>query len=177
MIAHPSRHGPSTAIGNDATHDGARIDLIKRPRGQGCGRFPVDVRPRPPSVAATATYQSESRIQIVAPQTATNQQMATNRESQISASSRFIGAASWCWFGRKCGGGADALPQHLHPVSLLHAKELGFAAKSDGFQAPRTCVQRGIVAERLPIVFGSRRRSDRSVTRCRYCRAIRWDAD
>ena len=29
------------------------------------------------------------------------------------------------------------------------------------------------LAVRLPISFGGRRRSDRSVTRCRYCRAIR----
>ena len=77
-----------TAFGNDATRDGARIDLNQQACGQGCRRFClVYVRPRPPLPAvAIASYQADSSIQITKPHRVTNQ----NSESQMNTSSRFI---------------------------------------------------------------------------------------
>jgi len=74
----------------------------------------------------SGSYQSRNNAQIAKPQRTTNQ----TSESQTSTSSRFIvRAASYAGLAASAVlGGADVLPQHLHPDLLLGANDLGFGA-------------------------------------------------
>ena len=108
-----------TAIENDATRDGARIDLNQTSLRSGLPSVPcpVYVRRRPAlPVVAIASYQADSSIQITKPHRVTNQ----NSESQMNTSSRFIVGAR---FGevptlvrvQRCGLGrppVDLRPSH-----------------------------------------------------------------